>query len=167
MTSTDPYIKFGKFIMNKQQLEKNYLQVKYPSKSPHPIFTKKLKISDDFKDLLFDILHTHKINIQTQKNLSQDEADIFHKLLSSCGIDKYLKYKPVTKDLSDYINRFNLLRGAIIAGNHSIETLNEIRDIIKLLSNPSVNKINVNDASDILDYIDIIDKQAYNKQKNI
>ena len=167
MTSVDPYIKFGKFILNKQQLEKNNLQVKYPSKSPHPIFTKKVKITDDSKDLIFDILHTHKINIQTQKELSTEEADIFFKLLSSCGIDKYLNYKPISKDVSDYIHRFNLLRGAIIAGNHSEETLEEIRDVIKLLSNRSINKISLEDANDILDYIDIIDKQAYRKQNNI
>lgn len=165
MTSVDPYIKFGKHLLNKQNLEKNILQIKTQSKTNNPL-GKRFHISDHFKDLLFDILHTHKINVQTQKNLDTGESQLFEKLLHKCMLLDYLNYKPVTKDVSDYVHRFNILRGAIIAGNHSREVLNEIRDIVKLLSNPTVNKINNEDATDILGYIDYIDHEAFLKEKN-
>ena len=167
MTSKAQFIPFGKFMINRKDLEQNKLNLKYPnSKGRHPIFKKKTEISDDFKDLIYDILHTHKINIQTQKNLNDKEANMFHDLIHSCKLDVYLKYKRVTKDISDYVHRFTILHGAICAGNHARETLNEIRDVIQLLANPTINKIKTEDSKDLIDYIDYIDQEAYNKEIN-
>ena len=166
MTSKAQFIPFGKYIINRKDLEENKLNIKYSSKASHPIFKKKIPISDDLKDLIFDILHTHKINTQTQKRLLDIEASIFHDLIHSCKLDKYLNYKRVTRDIDDYIHRFTILHGSICAGNHARETLDEIRDIIQLLSNPSINKIISADAIDLLDYINHIDQEAYSKEIN-
>jgi len=53
--------------------------------------------------------------------------------------------------VEDYKKRFEILRGALIAGNDSDEIINELKDIILLLSNKSVNVISETNAKMLID----------------
>ena len=60
---------------------------------------------------------------------------------------EHLNYKKQTLNIDDYVHRYTILKGELMAGNQSIETKLEMIDIIKLLNNKSINKISDEDAT--------------------
>jgi hypothetical protein len=147
------YTEFGKYILNMRQLlEKNKLLIKYKSMAPVPEI-RGIKVSDDFVSLINDIVDTNKINIQTQKKLSSVEMDLLEKLLKICKLKDKLHYHRVSMDIPDIMHRFEILRGGILAGNHSAELIEEIVNVISFLTIPSVNKIEKVDANEMISYL--------------
>jgi len=145
------FIPFGKFVLNIDRLNReNILLIKYP-KNNGPTLIKRTSITDDFKNLINDLLDTNIINTDLQKELNEKEQDLFHSLLKKAGLDLQLNYKRISKTVEDYKNRFEILRGALIAGNNSDDIINELKDIILLLSNKSVNVISETDAKMLID----------------
>jgi len=141
------YVSFGKFIINHFKLKENKLLIKYPtSHAPVPKI-KSTVISNDFKRLMIDLLDTKKINIDLQKKLSIKETELFELLLRLAGLYEHLNYKKQTLNIDDYVHRYTILKGELMAGNQSIETKLEMIDIIKLLNNKSINKISDEDAT--------------------
>lgn len=141
------YYTFGKFVLNRKRLnDENILLVKYPkSNAPVPKI-RRTKITDDFKNLINDMLDTQQINIQLQKELSDEEQDLLDLLLGLAGIKDKLGFRKVSKDINDYMKRFEVLRGAIVAGNDSPDIRTELIEIIDLLSNKTIGKITPLDA---------------------
>lgn len=147
------YHQFGKYILNRRQLNLNKLLIKYKGHlGPVAGFPSK-SISDTFKSLIDEILDVNQINITQQKNLSTAEADLFDALIKKCGLVSVLDYEYRTKDINDYMQHFEVLRGAYLAGNEDVRQ--ELVDIINLLSNPAINKISSDIAKEILDEINI------------
>ena len=144
------YVIFGTKILNHYQLEKNILLIKYP-KTIAPTVLKRTIISDKFKSLIIDLLNTQKINIELQKQLDLKEIELFEKLLRICGIFQTLNYKRYEMSMIDIINRFEVLRGGLIAGNHSFELRTELIEIIKKLV--YFNKISVTDSIELIEII--------------
>lgn len=142
------YHQFGKYILNRRQLNLNKLLIKYKGHLGPVSGFPSMNISDTFKSLVDEILDINQINIQTQKNLSTTEADLFDKLIKKCGLVNVLDYEYRTKDINDYMQRFEILRGSYIAGNKDV--IQELKDVINLLSNPAINKISPNDAKEML-----------------
>ena len=142
------YHQFGKYILNRRQLNLNKLLIKYKGHlGPVAGFPSK-NISDTFKSLINDILDINQINIQTQKQLSVTEADLFDALIKKCALVNVLEYEYRTKDMNDYMQTFEVLRGAYLAGNEDVKE--ELKDVINLLSNPAINKISKEDANEML-----------------
>ena len=142
------YHQFGKYILNRRQLNLNKLLIKYKGHlGPVAGFPSK-NISDTFKSLINDILDINQINIQTQKQLSVTEADLFDALIKKCALVNVLEYEYRTKDINDYMQTFEVLRGAYLAGNEDVKE--ELKDVINLLSNPAINKISKEDANEML-----------------
>ena len=142
------YYQFGKYILNRRQLNLNKLLIKYKGHlGPVAGFPSK-NISDTFKSLINDILDINQINIQTQKQLSVTEADLFDALIKKCALVNVLEYEYRTKDINDYMQTFEVLRGAYLAGNEDVKE--ELKDVINLLSNPAINKISKEDANEML-----------------
>ena len=141
------YYSFGKFILQRKLLnDENILLIKYPvSFAPVPKI-RRTKISDDFKAIINDLLDTQKINIQIQKELNDKEQELFELLINLAGLKDVLNYNRVYKDVKYYVDKFEVLRGSIIAGNDNDEIINELIDIIDLLSNKSIGKISLSDA---------------------
>jgi hypothetical protein len=142
------YYQFGKYILNRRQLKLKKLLIKYPGHLGPVAGFPSTQISDTFKSLIDDILDVNKINVQTQKDLSNKEAELFDKLISKCGLVKALDYQYRTKDLNDYMMRFEILRGSYLAGNEDVKE--EFIDIINLLSNPAIQKISKDDAKEMI-----------------
>lgn len=51
------------------------------------------------------------------------------------------------------MNKFEILRGSLNAGNNNMEIKNELMDIIDLLSNKIYNKIPVEEVKDFKDCV--------------
>ena len=145
------YVPFGKYMINKRMLNDGYVLLKYPTHHGPITGFPKTKISETLSSLIRDILDTGQINIQTQKQLSYDMAEFFDRLINKCALVKALKYEPRTRTIADYVNRFEVLRGALISGlDESPEVKKELIEIIHVLSNPLVNKITSDDAIEMI-----------------
>lgn len=153
------YFSFGKFILNRGRLNnENILLVKYHKNNGPVSKIRRTKISDDFKNLINDLFDSEIINTELQKELNEKEQDLFELLLKLAGLDIQLNYKRYVKSIDDYKKRFNILRGAIIAGNHNPEIIQELINIIDLLSNNTLKIISIEDSNDFKDYLNSIRK---------
>lgn len=145
------YVPFGKYILNTKQLKNNILLIKN-KKGLAPIAKlKRTEITDDFKNLITDLIDTQKINIELQKELQKEEVFLFEKLLSLCNLKEVLNYKRYSKTVDDYIHRLTIIQGSFNAGNTSDILKQEAIDIIKVLSNPIVNIISLKDAEMLIE----------------
>lgn len=147
------YYPFGNFILNHFQLNNNILLVKYPQTLAPVAKIKSTQITDDFKILLIDLIDTGKINIDLQKKLGDIETNIFELLLLMAGLKVHLNYKRQVRSIDDYIHRFNILRGSLVAGDDSVELRTELTEIIKLLNNKAINKISDDVAFELLNIL--------------
>jgi len=147
------YCNFGKFIINHYQLNKNILLLKYPGTIAPVSRIRRTIISDDFKNLIIDLIDTQKINIDLQKKLSDAEIKIFELLLLLSNLKHHLNYQKQTKTIDDYVHRFNILRGSLAAGDDSIKLRDELIEIIKLLNNKTINKISDDVANELLEIL--------------
>jgi hypothetical protein len=144
------YIRFGKFSLNHFQLNDNILLVKYP-KSHGPVAKlKSTKVSNNFKSLIHDLLDTQKINIALQKMLNKSEMDLFETLITKSGLALQLEYERQVMTENDYIDRFEVLRGELVARNDSIILKEELTDVIKILNKTPFNKISDKDADELI-----------------
>ena len=150
-TYRDNYFQFGIMTcINRVKLNNNIILLKYV-KNLGPINNfKQTKITNELKYFIIDILDTNKINVDTQKKLSNSDIVIFEKLLHATKMTSQLKYTKYISTIEDHIQRFNLLRSAISAGNQAVEIKNELIDLITLLSSPLINKINKSDANEFI-----------------
>jgi signal transduction histidine kinase len=148
----DNYHVFGKFIINRHRLNnKNILLIKYP-KSLGPIAKiPGQEVSDVMKNLINDILDTQRINIDLQRQLTEDEDKLLELLLRLSGLKQRLQYQTVPISVETYIKRYNILKGSLASGNDAWEVKRELRDIINLLSNPTIGKISPEIASELLE----------------
>jgi hypothetical protein len=145
------YVPFGKYILNTKQLKQNVLLIKN-KKGLAPIAKlKRTEITDDFKNLLTDLIDTQRINIELQKELNNNEVVIFETLLSLCNLKNVLNYKRYSKSVDDYFHRLKIIQGSFNAGNTSNILKQEAIDIIKVLSSPIINKISLVDAEILIE----------------
>lgn len=147
-TYLDNYIKFGfKTSINMKKLKNNIILLKYTqSLGPINKFRGQKKISDDFKNFLLDLILNKKINTDTQKTLSQSDIKIFELMLEVTKLTDQLDYSRYIPTVEDYIHRFEILRGGFLAGNHSIEIREEMKDLLLLLSSKPINLIKKEDS---------------------
>jgi hypothetical protein len=103
--------------------------------------------------ILQDLIETGKINVDAQKHLSQNDVKLFEKILVLCKLKTHLQYKRYVPTIDDHIERFQLLRASLVAGNQSEEIKQELIELIKLLSNPFVSKISVQDAREFIELL--------------
>lgn len=132
------YIQFGIFTLHETMLNnKNKLLVKYDkSFAPVPSI-KQTTVSDTFKYLIIDLLDTQKINIDLQKQLSNNEMDLFENLLKKSKTIGLLNYKRIKQNnetlIKNYKIRLTILQGSFNAGNINEEIINEALELINKL----------------------------------
>lgn len=154
-TYLDNYIQFGnKTQINIKKLDNNIILIKYiKNLGPLKNFPAQKGISNELKLILQDLVETGKINVDAQKKLSQSDIKLFEKILVLCKLKTHLQYKPYVPTIDDHIERFELLRSSLVAGNQSEEIKQELIQLIKLLSNPFVSKISVQDAQEFIELL--------------
>ena len=139
---TERYCKFGTLLLHKPMLNRyNRLSVKFPCLACVKEFPSQV-ISDDFASLIRDILNGTPLNQKKLNELSNREKMLFYNLCKRAKIDEQLglfnyKEEESNKDM----DRFELVRGMVLAGNNSPEILKELRTLIlKFMSNGTMAK---------------------------
>lgn len=150
LKSSENYKEFGKFMINLKLLYENILLVKYKkSYAPVPEL-KRHAISDDFKDELFYIFDTGKIDYEKLRELSDEENNLFKKLIMKSGLFDVLKYNDnLTREkVDDILEEYDILKGEIEADNNNPELLKRCKIVIKKLYN--YGKITKEEYTDIV-----------------
>lgn len=144
----DTYKTFGKHIIHYPQLrDTNVLNIKYPSKSKN--FTPKLVISQEYRDLIMDILERGNYTNTLLDKLGDDEREHFHKVVKGAGLMEQFKLKPQTNNkIKELGARFKVLRGQFLAGNNAPTLISELRSIVLLFIEKGI--IQKQDGYDLL-----------------
>ena len=128
---TPSYKTFGKYVIHMGHLlDKNVANFKYPSLGSIPSI-KPLTISDDYKEFLIDTLENQKPNERLMSRLPTEEQRHFEKVVQGAGLIDTFKLKRNQGEMEKKeANRFNLLRGEILAGNNNEKLMKELRGLI-------------------------------------
>lgn len=128
---TPSYLSFGKYVIHMGHLlDKNVANFKHRSLGSIPTI-KPLTISDDYKDFILDTIDNQKPNERLFNKLPQDEQKHFERVVSGAGLTDIFKLKRShTEQERKDSERFELLRGEVMAGNNSEKVLKELRGLI-------------------------------------
>jgi hypothetical protein len=140
--STPTYAEFGKYAIHLPQLHnKNTLNIKYKSLGAIPTL-KPITISDDFKDFIMETLERKSVNEKALKKLPNHEISYFERAVAGAGLLETFKMKRTNTDEEKKdLDRFNILRGELVAGNNSDKLVKELRSlIVKFLNTGRIHK---------------------------
>jgi len=125
------YKTFGKYIIHMGHLlDKNVANFKYPSMGSIPAI-KPLTITDDYKDFILDTLENGKPNERFFSKLPDEEQKHFERVISGAGLLEVFKLRRNKSDTEKKESeRFNILRGEVMAGNNADKVIKELRGLI-------------------------------------
>jgi hypothetical protein len=125
------YKTFGKYVIHMGHLlDKNVANFKYPSLGSIPSI-KPMTISEDYKEFIMDTLENGKPNERNFNKLEDEEQRHFERVVLGAGLIDIFKLKRNhTERERKEAERFNLLRGEILAGNNSESVSKELRSLI-------------------------------------
>jgi hypothetical protein len=129
------YIPFGKYIINNQDLKNNILNIKYKSMGIIPDLNKKIKISDDLKDIIEEICSTNNLSKVLYKKLSEKDRKILDIILTKSGLNEKYGLKPVitqpkNEDIENMIKRYEIVKGQYMAGNNNDLVKSELSQLL-------------------------------------
>lgn len=126
----ETYKTFGKHILHYPQLrDTNTLNIKFPSGTKN--YVKKQVVSNNYKDLIMDILERGKVSDLLYDKLEAEEMEHFNKIVKGAGLMEQLKVKPPKdSNMKVLAERFKILRGQFIAGNNAPTLIEELKKII-------------------------------------
>jgi hypothetical protein len=132
--STAHYIEFGKYMINNRFLKNGELLTKY-KKSYAPTVIKKTKISKLFESILVNIFDTEEINYELVQDLSDDEQELFKRLIIKSGVADKLDFdeRKIYPSVKQLVEKFNVLKGEILAGNDNKLILQDMENVLNKL----------------------------------
>ena len=134
------YKLFGKYVIHIPQLHNNVLNFRYKSLGPSTI--RPVEVDDNFKEFMFDVLESGRVNDRHYKTLTEAERNHFLRAVKGAGIIDTLKLKNENfeKDKEEE-ERLELLLGEINAGNDNDKIIKEAKTIIKkYISNGKISR---------------------------
>lgn len=132
--ATETYVPFGRFILNRHRLHNGVLMMRYAKGgSIKNIPTQKVKTT--FVEAMKAILEKKNPSYDQIDKLSSDERNQLHSILQMAKLDDQFSV-PVPSDIDNDNNKFDILRGQIIAGNDNPDLIKEFKLLLtKLMMN--------------------------------
>ena len=118
---------------------------------------KNQKISDDLATILIDLAEQNgknEIDENIMGRLSSSERDLLKAVLDRSGLRKILKLKDKPRTIGQVVTRFEVLQGAIDAGNTAKEILQEGIELVTILQ--AAGKISKGDADEFVDILNSV-----------
>jgi len=142
------FIPFGRYLLSLKQLQKNRFMLRTKAKNPILSF-KTLVLTRRTKAIVQNLLRQNPISFEDIDALNEEEKEQIDTIVSRTEITDRLKI-PNTKrsKLEKKLNKFNVLRGSIIAGGDNIEMLRDFRRLLVELN--AEGYISKKETSDIL-----------------
>lgn len=117
---------FGKYRVSIRRLKDNVLSLTTENKSP----VSSTLITDSLKELFLDYKDHQKFSISTYNKLKPEERKIIDPILKQSGMDEKLGLRIKDEDLGELIERYELLRGQVLAGNDAVEVRKELKHVV-------------------------------------
>jgi hypothetical protein len=145
----DDRINVNKYYISNKLLNQNVLRVSYKNNT---VFIKNTKISNNIKKLLLKIIVNNKsVSKYEFKKLDDDDKNLLYNIVKKMKLPhdliKNIAFQRTSKE-DNMIQRFEVLKGQIIAGNNNLEMLNEFKLLINVLSKN--DQIDKREAGEIL-----------------
>jgi hypothetical protein len=143
------YRQFGKYVIHIPHLiNDNVANFKYPSLGSIPSIRPR-PVSEEYRDFLIDTLDNDRINERKLGRLSEDERLHFEKVSKGAGLLQKFQLKRLHGDKEqEETERFNVLRGEVLAGNNNKNVIAELRGLIVKMVND--NRIRRNEGLNML-----------------
>jgi hypothetical protein len=109
---------FGRYILNSNLLERNILLIKYPSYRKIT-WCPRRDISSAFSQMIADLLVTQTLNYGLFKQSNLDEQSLFKKIVLMSKMDLRVDPKLSRITAGDVRERYEILKGELLAGNDS------------------------------------------------
>ena len=125
------YRTFGKYVIHMKHLKgKGVANFKYPSLGSIPSIKPK-PITEEYREFIIDVLETGKPNERQFRRLSEDEREHFERVCSGAGLLDHFRMKRTGDDEDkERVDRFNILRGEVLAGNNNENVIKELRGLV-------------------------------------
>jgi hypothetical protein len=140
------YNQFGRYILHRPSLKYNIINIKYPSMSPVRNIAKKT-VSDDFVKIMKDLVDIGELNENRLNKLSKTEKEYFYDICKKSRVDDLIGLD-VPEDEDDDWQRFQIVKGLVIAGNDDQQLIKELRGFLIKYSNG--RRIPKNEALELL-----------------
>jgi hypothetical protein len=128
------YVPFGRFIINKNQLDKDIVAIKRPSGAMVRDM-KSVRVSKRVANIMRKVIGGGIPNYDDISNLDDEEKGYLHKVMKQSNLLDKINIPSPSKDIDEAeIHLFETLRGQIIAGNDSNELLVKFKKVIMRLS---------------------------------
>ena len=137
----DIYVPFGKHRLNLKKLKGGRLQLR--SKTDNVIANIKSKmLTKNMKVIIDKFISGQDILFEDIEKLNDDEKDYLAEIAEKCNVNDRVRIPSpkLTKIQSD-INKFQILRGELIAGNDSKELVKDFKVLLlKLMNSKHISK---------------------------
>ncbi len=143
---TNIYAPFGKHQINLKKLNGGRLQLR--SKTDNVIANIKSKmLTKNMKIIIEKFISGQDILFEDVEVLNDDEKDYLAEISEKCNINDRLRIpSPKLTKIQSNINKFNILRGEIIAGNDSKELVRDFKVLLlKLMNSKHISKSDGNE----------------------
>ena len=128
------FVPFGRYIINKRQLEKNIVSIKTPSGSNVPTY-RSHRVSTGMGIVLRKMTGGGNPSFDELNSLDEEERNYLSRIAAVSNIDdKFNIPTPSKKEEEKDINQFEIMRGEIMAGNDSTELVKKFKILIMKLS---------------------------------
>ena len=136
------HLHFGRYTISKKNLDRGVLSVSYKNCYGRPsthILKNNRVVSPSFVSMMYDVLLDQKdVDPRKYFKLDTEEKRLTRILFRNAGLYHLLKDVLLENDRhdseeEDAINRFELIKGSIAAGNNNPELLDELEEVLNKL----------------------------------
>ena len=142
------FIPFGKYLLSLKNLQKNKFMLRTKSKNPVLSF-KTIVLTRRTKAIVQNLLRQNPISFEDIDALNEEEKEQIGTIVSKTEITDRLKIPNTRRSkLESKLNKFQVLKGSIIAGGDNREMLRDFRMLLVELN--AEGYISKKETSDIL-----------------
>jgi len=145
-----PYKQFGRHLIHRHKLEDGIMMIKYPSGAKHPEMPTQ-RISEDLTKVLKEMADGKMPQYHHFQGLGLKDKELLHNVVRHTQF-KDLQVPPPNKEALDKeLDRFEILKGEIEAGNDNKELIREFKVMLmKFMRQGRIPKAQVNEIMEHL-----------------
>ena len=138
---TDRFREFGKYMLHMPSLRKCYIYICYNSGMKINHIPRRL-VSTDFVKMIEDCMEEGTLDKTLFNKLNEEEQDFFRVVAKKCEFDKSVGLGiHRTEGEKKLMDRFELLKGEIVAGNNAPEVMKELKSfVLKFMNDGTLNR---------------------------
>ena len=145
-----PYKQFGRHLIHRHKLDDGILMIKYPSGARHPEMPTQ-KISDNLTRVFKEMADGRMPQYHHFEGLGIKEKELLHKVVRHTQFQNMEVPSPDKEALDKELDRFDILRGEIEAGNDNKEIIKEFKVMLmKFMRQGRIPKAQVNEIMEHL-----------------